>query len=75
MSRNIDDISPIYRILKASETIFRGDMSEGRFFAKNRQKIDDISAIGDKSPIYSKNHLGSHFIADLWQKIAPLSPA
>ena len=61
----IGKISPIYRVSEASEVTFRGDMSEGRFFAKNRQKIGDISSIGNKSAIYSKNRLWSHFIADL----------
>ena len=45
-------------------------MSEERFFTKNRQKIDDISMIGDKSPIYSKNR---RFIPKIaWEAI--LSP-
>ena len=68
------EISAIYRVSEASETTFRGDMSEGWFFAKNRQKISDISAIGDKLPIYSKSCLGSPFIADFLVIFSEKSP-
>ena len=74
--RKCREISAIYRVSEASETTFRGDMSEGWFFAKNRQKISDISAIGDKLPIYSKSCLGSPFIADflvIFSEKSPLS--
>ena len=59
------EISAIYRVSEASDTTFRGDKSEGQFFAKNGQKIDDISAISDKSAILRKNRLGRQLIADL----------
>ena len=51
------EISAIYRVSEASDTTFRGDKSEGRFLAKNRQKIGDISTKHDKSTILMKNRL------------------
>ena len=71
MSRNIDNISPIYRVLEASNTTFRGDMSEDRFFANNCQKIGNISVISDKSVIFRKNHLERQLIANFFTKNRP----
>ena len=71
---NIGEISPIYRVSARSETTFGGDKSVGRFFAKNHPKIGNISAIGDKSAIYSKNRLRIPFIADFLAIFGEKSP-
>ena len=42
-----------------------GDKSTGRFFAKNRRYIADISATQDKSAILSKNRLRIPCVSDL----------
>ena len=54
MSRYIGDISPIYRISGGVDTIFRGKKSEGRYFRKYCQNIDDISAIYRFGEIYRR---------------------
>ena len=85
-SEKIGEISPIYCVSTGSDTTNGGDKSAGRFFAKNRQKIGDISATQDKSVILSKNRLRIPCVADLsaiyrrffgdfLRKIVPLSPA
>ena len=52
MLRYIGDISPIYRISGGVDTIFRGKKSEGIYFRKYHQNIDDISVRGDISEIF-----------------------
>ena len=64
MLRNIGNILPIYHVSEASDTTFRGDISDDRFFAKNGQKIDNISTIRDKLAILRKNRLGRQLITD-----------
>ena len=51
MSGYINDILPIYRVSGDVDTINCGEKSERRKNAENRQKIADISALGDKSSI------------------------
>ena len=51
MSGYIGDISPIYRVSRGVDTIFRGEKLEGRYFRKYRQNIGDISVRGDMSEI------------------------
>ena len=64
-SEKIDEISSIYRVSAGGETTNGGDKSVGRFFAKNRQKIGDISATQDKSAILWKNRLRIPCVVDL----------
>ena len=59
-SEKIDEISPIYRVSAGGETTHGGDKSAGRFFAKNRQKIGDISLI------YRRHRINRRF----YEKIA-----
>ena len=66
ISRYIDDISSIYRVLGGIDTIFHGEKSERRYFRKYRQNITDISARGDISEIFWNNRLW-------WQNIGDIS--
>ena len=54
----IGEISPIYRVSAGGDTTNGGDKSAGRYFSKNRQKIDN------KSPIYRRHRKNRRFIAD-----------
>ena len=65
MSGYIGDISPIYCVSRGVDTIFRGEKSEGRYFRKYCQNIDDISARGDISEIFWKNRLWWPNIGDI----------
>ena len=54
-SEKIGEISSIYRVSAGGDTTNGGDKSAGRFFAKNRQKISDIS------PIYRRHRINRRF--------------
>lgn len=61
MSGYIDNISSIYCVSEAGDTIFCGDLLEGGKIGKNR----DISTKGDKSSIFSISRLGQWKITEI----------
>lgn len=55
ISKCIDDISFIYRVLEGFDTIFHEDLSKRQKIGKYRQYISDILAHNDKLTILSIN--------------------
>ena len=67
MSGYIGDISPIYRVSRGVDTIFRGEKSEGRYFCKYSQNIDNISTREDISEFFEKIASGGKISAIYWR--------